>query len=1806
MVAGGQIRVVLTLDDAGFSVKTKKAADVAEHLKRTFQDTSKASKAVEADVGTLSKVVEGVSGTMRQLDQTLGNFVTKLNQTAERFERMATTSRKVKQSAGELKDGLTPVQRSLAQLSQETNGFRVAMESLKPSLQQATQGHQALQREQDKTAAGAKKAAQDSVRAKIEALNAEKEKNGELIASKRKLIQELEALEAKMRSDAEARRRAAEAAEKRLGPWGGKNVIASNIADATRFESNAEQVKRAVQETLRHTQALQQRNREIAQGIPLMYQQAEAEKKAALERAALIEQSIRQSREKIAADKEAERAAKESAREAERIRREENKMWRQYEQEKVRAAREAAREQAAIVRAAEKEFAKMNREVAAAERQAARERLDEARKLEREKVAAAKETARQVKELERQRREQEREAVRAAKETAREIAKAERESARASAEAARESARAAREAAAERKRLAKETADYERQEAQQTAQLWRSMAQLYGASKVRQGFGGIINVGDQFQQTRLRAESMNLSVAEMEEFNRKAYDLARQEQYLSNIDAIQARYTAITSIGANKVDVIDQTLAPAMQTVEALRRLGFESGTATNVQRNLYGLAEMRQVINDADATVRTFDTAFRSIQASGGKLNLADFETVLRTLGPGANQISDDGILRLGALMEQMKVAPGGHGSSSGAGTGVSTVGSMIKMMQLYAAGKPMKLEALQQFAEAGVLNTDAFAGSRQVGDEMVGGLGQAERNAVREISWKMARSAGMKDTQELMADPLKYLQMLREPLLEFMKANAHVYFDRGADMDSIDAQNAAFMKFFARSGFSHRAVHQQVMGMDPRFMQRVEYNLKLAKQMEDAEGVIDKSKDNWTAATMEMKKATEDLAAAFEPLLKPLAAILSAIAAVTRKAAEFAQNNPVAAMVSLTTVGVGGIVAAVRGTVGVFGSAGNAMAVLRAAATGSTAALATASGGVTAAGAAARGASAGYVALRTTVLASSLAFPALTGAVATALGAVSGVAGAIAAPFATAGARVAGLLGVVSKFGTAVLGVVARLLSWVGWASLAGQLGWVIGEWLSDLEVDGLKIGEHMQNIFLDIEVGWKGTLMKIKEGWIDFKKLIGGNDYLAEAADRAALEADRARLREFENSMRIRPRRETAAQPEAPALPDMPQMPETGFEGSGGWSIGSGGAGGSGSRREFENAFQRTLEQMRGDLAIAQLKTGTVLSGVASYDEQAQAAFTKRWLAGDFDDGKDPSKRKFATRGYDASRGWSAEDIDWSGMDAQTKETVQGWMEVYAALQKAKDEAAAVSYAQERLVATSVDADEAARRLAEDGLFKQTDAMRALMREFERQESDKPTLADNTEYQEQKRQALLNRARADMANYAAELAAQSRNIEAAFTTDTSGALIASRDRILAEQNTFIAAEKAKMDAYRTAFNERIAGMSVESEEYRKAMAERMMAEEQFVRYLENLERRKTEALMKPIQKLAQEWKNVKDQIEQMEAQWANGFIDTLHQTITTGQGDWRSFVLGMANDISKMMLKELLADKVSGAFSGLGDWLKNAMTGNLGRATGAAAGAAAGDAAQGIVEGAAATGMQAVATASTTAATALGTFAAALQGDTAALAVNTGATAANTGVTAGNTISTAGNTVATTLNTTQTTAGTAIEQLMTLFKTTASVPAETAAAASAATLAAAFVAAAAQITAASATSSAGSLFAFANGGIMTSSGALDLKAYAKGGIANSPQLALFGEGSMNEAFVPLPDGRTIPVTVRTEGAGGASGQTVNISIVVNQGEGGGESKSSQNDDRNVWSKVADRVKGVVREEIAVQQRPGGLLYN
>lgn len=115
------------------------------------------------------------------------------------------------------------------------------------------------------------------------------------------------------------------------------------------------------------------------------------------------------------------------------------------------------------------------------------------------------------------------------------------------------------------------------------------------------------------------------------------------------------------------------------------------------------------------------------------------------------------------------------------------------------------------------------------------------------------------------------------------------------------------------------------------------------------------------------------------------------------------------------------------------------------------------------------------------------------------------------------------------------------------------------------------------------------------------------------------------------------------------------------------------------------------------------------------------------------------------------------------------------------------------------------------------------------------------------------------------------------------------------------------------------------------------------------------------------------------------------------------------------------------------------------------------------------------------------------------------------------------------------------------------------------------------------------------------FASGAVTATSGALTAPAptsafqasrFAVGGVVDRPTVALFGEAGMTEAFVPLPDGRTIPVTMSGQG-----GATNNVSVTINMSSDGSSDEISSNE-------VGSVIALAVQKELVKQSRPGGLL--
>jgi len=104
------------------------------------------------------------------------------------------------------------------------------------------------------------------------------------------------------------------------------------------------------------------------------------------------------------------------------------------------------------------------------------------------------------------------------------------------------------------------------------------------------------------------------------------------------------------------------------------------------------------------------------------------------------------------------------------------------------------------------------------------------------------------------------------------------------------------------------------------------------------------------------------------------------------------------------------------------------------------------------------------------------------------------------------------------------------------------------------------------------------------------------------------------------------------------------------------------------------------------------------------------------------------------------------------------------------------------------------------------------------------------------------------------------------------------------------------------------------------------------------------------------------------------------------------------------------------------------------------------------------------------------------------------------------------------------------------------------------------------------------------------FANGGIMKGG----FQSYANGGIINQPTVGLVGEGRFNEAVVPLPNGKAIPVDMK-----GSGGVTVNVAV-NNNGSATTSVEGAQQQSANFGKAIAM----AVQKEIQNQKRSGGML--
>lgn len=107
------------------------------------------------------------------------------------------------------------------------------------------------------------------------------------------------------------------------------------------------------------------------------------------------------------------------------------------------------------------------------------------------------------------------------------------------------------------------------------------------------------------------------------------------------------------------------------------------------------------------------------------------------------------------------------------------------------------------------------------------------------------------------------------------------------------------------------------------------------------------------------------------------------------------------------------------------------------------------------------------------------------------------------------------------------------------------------------------------------------------------------------------------------------------------------------------------------------------------------------------------------------------------------------------------------------------------------------------------------------------------------------------------------------------------------------------------------------------------------------------------------------------------------------------------------------------------------------------------------------------------------------------------------------------------------------------------------------------------------------------------------------MQAKGYAAGGILSrrdrnegviKQPTYLVGEGRYNEAVVPLPNGRAIPVQMH----GGQNSQQNNVSVSVNVDNNGSASTTTSGDYQDLGALIGQ----AVQKELIAQKMPGGIL--
>ena len=1259
---------------------------------------------------------------------------------------------------------------------------------------------------------------------------------------------------------------------------------------------------------------------------------------------------------------------------------------------------------------------------------------------------------------------------------------------------------------------------------------WKAIGQLAAGAKLNSFLGGSREDGSELQKAEFALRALKMPIEQTKETLDRAWDTSKVLGYVAATDALRASLAGIGGLGGtpagSKEEKLERVITPlALQASQNLKNMFTNRPERVEDEiRNIYGLIEARGQTSDIEASKRTVELYQKIVVATQGKLTIQDLETFFRRTMANAPQISDDGLLKLVALMDQAKVS-GGGGGSSGAGSGVSTIGTAVRMIQKMMDGGLKTVSAAEIFTNAGLIDSEQF-------------MGADARTMQRELRRLPLNLGTLPQT-----DPVEAMRVITDKFYGYMMKpeNVKKYFG-DADVNDPEARRSAISKLINQLGFSSTAAAILSVNADPRVMRRSDLQFETARNSMSIDEAKDMVSGGYAQAVDEFSASWKNLKTVLgESVLPILTSILDGFTSIVKAGAEFFQNSGKVGEFAAqwTTVGLqlGAVVLTAKGLLGIFGMMGGSV---------------------------------------------------------------------------SAGALLAGTG--IGKLSGAIMGLGSFLMRWLLAVPGAFLVGFDLGGVIAKLEVGGYQISTWAAKLAELIVASFKGMSYRIAQVFT-----FGSWD--AYFKDLEKENKDRYNQQNDPNYGRVLPQTSsvmldtskggatfafdplaalTGPQRAAPSemdkrstnnlapldYPDrigaraIQEVSRKEREREDQIKLG---AGAPRQPRELEDRYAGEMARNASSIARARREYGNLGGGDLEPGDQAMAnardAFIAMWTSGSLDKGGDANKREFLTQGSGFVPGaqYSVEQAE-KFIDFEN-EKVRAMIKSIAAIETYQNALKSLDSVTKRQQNAATDL-QAAEDRRDGAVARRSAGMVALEREFNRARvTIQRTAGELDAFNRVADVGLYQRAVADLLNFTTDL---EESIKPIFATEQEQ-ITAEQDRTLRKTNEIGERRiKEATDRYDAALaaiargetkdaNGNALNKDEEVRKYEKAVGDARTALDRFG---DAQARIRADALGGPVLQTLKSWGDGYRQLQGAQNDWLNSLASGIDRVLSGGKFGFKEFFLSIARDLQQILTRGLISDGLRGLFQGSSvnegpGFASRAISGVgsfIGGMFGGAQGAGSEDKA---VDGLGKAAKDATGALNTMEQKGVRTTTQGLVSQAAAYVANLLGLTAQTSATGSQAAATFVQTLA-------------MENLT--FWTNQ--------------------AAAAMATAA--TSSTASSF-FANGGIMSSSGSLPLNFYENGGIANSPQVAIFGEGRMNEAYVPLPDGRSIPVTLKNSDSSrsAVAGNSVEININVATDGSVSETSASESATSADYRAFAGNLKAAVIGVITEQQRPGGVLY-